>query len=101
MVKSAGDAQTATVNTNVATAPAVTITDTFGNPVAGVSVTGASAVVSAGASTDTVSAAAAFASANGVTLGNSEADGAGSPEIGIAATPFLSASTQADGTTVR
>lgn len=38
MVKSAGDGQSATVNTNVATAPAVTITDSHGNPVPGVTV---------------------------------------------------------------
>jgi len=36
---SAGNAQTATVNTNVATAPAALVTDQFGNPVSGVSVT--------------------------------------------------------------
>ena len=34
-----GDSQSATVNTNVATAPSVLVTDQFGNPVAGVSVT--------------------------------------------------------------
>jgi len=37
--KSAGDAQTAPVNTNVAVNPAVKITDALGNPVAGVAVT--------------------------------------------------------------
>ncbi|HVC87411.1 MAG TPA: Ig-like domain-containing protein [Gaiellaceae bacterium] len=40
---SAGNAQTATVNTTVATAPAVLITDAYGNPVPGVSVTFATA----------------------------------------------------------
>jgi adhesin/invasin len=35
----AGNGQSATVNTNVATAPAVFVSDTFGNPVAGVTVT--------------------------------------------------------------
>src|SRR4029077_13035885 len=35
----AGNNQSATVNTNVATAPSVLVTDQFGNPVTGVSVT--------------------------------------------------------------
>ncbi|HEU0052706.1 MAG TPA: invasin domain 3-containing protein, partial [Longimicrobium sp.] len=39
IAKSAGDGQTATVNTAVPTAPAVLITDANGNPVSGVSVT--------------------------------------------------------------
>ncbi|MEW5930387.1 MAG: Ig-like domain-containing protein [Gemmatimonadota bacterium] len=39
IAKTAGDAQTATVGSAVATAPSVTITDQYGNPVAGVSVT--------------------------------------------------------------
>jgi adhesin/invasin len=39
IVKTAGDNQTATVNTQVAVAPAVTVTDQFGNPVSGVTVT--------------------------------------------------------------
>jgi adhesin/invasin len=39
MTKHAGDDQTATVNTAVAIDPAVLITDQFGNPVSGVSVT--------------------------------------------------------------
>jgi hypothetical protein len=43
ITKSAGDAQSAVVNNNVAVAPAVTITDTHGNPVPGVSVTFAAA----------------------------------------------------------
>ena len=34
-----GDGQSATVNTNVATAPSVLVTDAYGNPVSGVSVT--------------------------------------------------------------
>ncbi|HEX8271168.1 MAG TPA: Ig-like domain-containing protein, partial [Longimicrobiaceae bacterium] len=39
IAKTAGDGQTATVGSAVATAPSVTITDQYGNPVAGVSVT--------------------------------------------------------------
>ena len=39
ITKTAGDGQTATAGSAVATAPSVTVTDTYGNPVAGVSVT--------------------------------------------------------------
>src|SRR5262245_7426920 len=39
LTKTAGDGQVAPVNTNVATAPAVTVTNGDGNPQAGVSVT--------------------------------------------------------------
>jgi len=61
MVKSAGDAQNATVNTNVVVAPAVTITDTYGNVVPNVSVT--FAVASGGGS---VTGGAATTNASGV-----------------------------------
>ncbi len=39
IARNAGNAQTATVNTTVSTAPSVLITDAFGNPVSGVAVT--------------------------------------------------------------
>ena len=45
----AGDAQSATVNTTVGTAPSVLVTDQFGNPVSGISVT--FAIASGGGST--------------------------------------------------
>jgi hypothetical protein len=66
MTISAGDGQSATAGTNVATPPAVLITDQFGNPVASVSVT--FTVTGGGGS---VSGSPAVTDANGIaTLGS-------------------------------
>ena len=66
MSLSAGNSQSATVNTAVATAPSVLVTDAYNNPVSGVSVT--FAVASGGGS---VTGASATTSASGIaTLGS-------------------------------
>ncbi|HEU0014056.1 MAG TPA: Ig-like domain-containing protein [Longimicrobium sp.] len=66
MVKSAGDGQSATVDTEVAIDPAVTITDAGGNPVAGVevtfSVTGGGGSVTGGTATTDASGVATVGS---------------------------------------
>ena len=54
VVANAGEGQSATVNTNVATAPSVLVSDQFGNPVSGVAVT--FAVASGGGSATGTSA---------------------------------------------
>jgi hypothetical protein len=61
IAKSGGDAQSATVGTAVSTAPSVLVTDQFGNPVSGVSVT--FAVASGGGS---VTGGGATSDANGI-----------------------------------
>jgi hypothetical protein len=78
MVKSAGDGQTATVGSAVATNPAVTITDTYGNPVSGVGVKfkvtgGGGKVANGGPAVDSVQATSdgsGVAAVTGWTLGN-------------------------------
>lgn len=60
---SAGNGQTATVNTAVATAPSVLVTDAYGNPVSGVAITfapasGGGSVMGANATTDASGVAA-------------------------------------------
>jgi hypothetical protein len=73
ITKSAGDAQTATAGTAVATAPAVTITDTNGNPVAGVSVTFAIVTGGTGSAvtgTPATTNASGIATVGSWTLGN-------------------------------
>jgi adhesin/invasin len=62
LAASAGDAQTAAVGTAVGTAPAVRVTDQYGNPVAGTAVTFAAAAAGNG----TVAAATQTTNANGV-----------------------------------
>ncbi len=61
IAKNGGDAQSATVNTTVVTPPSVKVTDAFGNPVAGVTVT--FAVASGGGS---VTGATAVSNAAGI-----------------------------------
>ncbi|HVP75814.1 MAG TPA: Ig-like domain-containing protein, partial [Gaiellaceae bacterium] len=93
MAVSAGNNQTATVNTNVATAPAVVVEDQYGNPVQGVSVT--FAVASGGGSatgTSTSTAANGVASAGSWKLGTAAgansltASAAGLPSVTFDAT---------------
>lgn len=79
MVKSAGDAETATVNTATAIAPEVTITDAHGNPVAGVSVTftvtgGGGSVTGSPAVTNAAGVAAAGSWTLGTTAGPNTLD---------------------------
>ena len=62
LAPSAGDAQTAAVGTAVGTAPAVRVTDQYGNPVAGTAVTFAATAAGNG----TVAGAAQTTDANGV-----------------------------------
>lgn len=84
--KTAGDAQTATVNTAVATRPAVQVTDQFGNPVESVTVTfavatGGGGVTSAAPKTD----ATGHAAVGSWTLGTGA--GANSLNASVAALP--------------
>ncbi|HEX6788752.1 MAG TPA: hypothetical protein VF091_05865, partial [Gaiellaceae bacterium] len=71
-----GNGQSATVNTNVATAPSVLVTDSFGNPVPGVSVTfavtgGGGSITGASQSTDSTGVATVGSWKVGTTAGSS------------------------------
>jgi hypothetical protein len=86
---SAGDGQTATVGTAVATAPAVLVTDGSGNPVSGVgvtfAVTGGGGGVSGGAATTNASG---IASPLNWTLGNTAgANSLGATSAGLTGSP--------------
>jgi len=100
MVKSAGDGQNAVVNTNVATAPAVTVTDAFSNPVAGVSVTftpasGGGSVTSSPATTNASGVATVGSWKVGTTVGantlNASATGPATVTFNATATPDVPA----------
>lgn len=95
MVKNAGDAQSATVGTAVATAPSVKITDQYGNPVPGVSVTfavatGGGSVTGGSASTD----AGGIATVGSWTLGTT----AGSNTLNASSTGLTTVTFTATGT---
>ncbi|MDB4950229.1 MAG: hypothetical protein JWM27_2878 [Gemmatimonadetes bacterium] len=95
MVKSAGDGQSATVNTSVSTAPAVTVTDANGNAVSGVSVT--FAVASGGGS---VTGGSATTNASGVATVGSWKLGttAGSNTLNASSTGLTTVTFSATGT---
>ncbi|HEX3805677.1 MAG TPA: Ig-like domain-containing protein [Gaiellaceae bacterium] len=92
---SAGEGQTATVHTNVATAPAALVTDQFGNPVQGVSVT--FSVASGGGS---VTGASATTNASGIATAGSWKLGtaAGANTLSAAVTGLTSVTFGATGT---
>ena len=100
-----GDAQTAAVNTTVATAPAVLVEDAFGNPVSGApvmfQVTGGGGAVTGGAAT---SDAAGIARVGGWQLGTMagantlSATVTGAPAVG--AVTFTATATPGDATQV-
>ncbi|HVP75536.1 MAG TPA: invasin domain 3-containing protein, partial [Gaiellaceae bacterium] len=75
MAASAGDSQSATVGTDVSTAPSVAVTDQYGNPVSGVAVTfavasGGGSVTGANATTDAGGIAAVGSWQLGTTAGS-------------------------------
>ncbi|HWK88571.1 MAG TPA: dockerin type I domain-containing protein, partial [Longimicrobium sp.] len=95
MVANAGDGQSATVNTAVATAPQVLVTDVDGNPVAGVEVTfavasGGGSVTDAVATTD----ASGLAAVGSWTLGTA----AGANTLDASATGLTTVTFTATGT---
>src|SRR5581483_3709303 len=90
---SAGDGQTATVHTNVGTAPVALVTDQYGNPVAGVTfsvASGGGSVTGASATTD----ASGLATVGSWKLGTA----AGSNSLTAAVTGLTSATFHATGT---
>ncbi len=102
LAKSAGDNQTATVNTAVATDPAVLITDQFGNPVSGVSVTfavtgGGGSVAGGSATTNVLGIATVTSWTLGTTAGTGnntlQASSAGLSSVSFSASATAGAAT--------
>ncbi len=100
----AGNNQTATVNTNVATAPSVVVRDAFSNPVSGVSVTfavsgGGGSVVGGAASTNASGIATVTSWKLGTTAGSNSLS---ATSAGLSGSPqsFTAAGTAGAATTV-
>jgi adhesin/invasin len=102
LVKSAGDNQSATVNSAVAIAPRVTAQDVFGNPVSGVSVTfvvasGGGSLSGANPTTTDAAGAAQIAWTLGTTAG---ANGLSASASGLTAVAFTATGTAATATQI-
>jgi adhesin/invasin len=98
IVKTAGDAQSATVNTNVATAPQIQITDRASNPISGASVTfsvaGGGGTTSPGSPAGLSTNGSGFAQLTSWTLGT----GAGANSISVTSSGTPGATFSATGT---
>jgi adhesin/invasin len=91
-----GDGQSATVNTSVATAPSVQVTDRAGNPIQGASVT--FSVTGGGGATSPVSGTGQVTNASGVAQLTSWTLGTGAGANALTVTGALGASFSATGT---